>query len=392
MDLSNSIISFIDGLGVVQGLLFGFLLILLHSKTNKPTLYLGCFIILFALEPIPNILHDLNILKENPRLELLPVGFHFLAFPLLLTYIEKTSILDKKKIHYWTLYPGYLEVFITMIVFLLPTERKLLIKNSYISDIYFFSGLFYSIYIIYLILKHIKNHVVEVENQYAYIHENTLSWTKKFAFACILFNVLIFINFFIDSHVWYTWISIFNVILLYWVSFKGITQENIVALTWKEKSKEQENLLSKNTLKNSNDKSSTEQSSLNLSPKNNSELMTSEAAKIIFQTIENYIKNSECFLNDKLTIVDIAEGIDIHPKRISFAINSIASLNFNSFVNSYRIEFAKKLLINKEKQNLSIEGIGLESGFHSKATFYNAFKKSENMTPAQYKTKTNIIK
>ncbi|MEX0316203.1 MAG: hypothetical protein AB3N18_18630, partial [Allomuricauda sp.] len=82
MEFSYNIISIIDILGVIQGLLFGVMLLFMHSKKNKPTLFLGLFILLFSLEPIPNLLEDMGVLLQYPILELPPIHFHFLAYPL----------------------------------------------------------------------------------------------------------------------------------------------------------------------------------------------------------------------------------------------------------------------------------------------------------------------
>jgi AraC-like DNA-binding protein len=381
MSLSDNFVSLIDALGVVQGLLFGIMLILLHSKKNKPTLFLGLFIILFALEPIPNILNDLQILSNHPQLELFPVGFHFLAYPFLYIYVQKISILNNQRLSYWTIFPGLFEFVAATVVFFLPYEVKLQIKGSSFAVLYFFSGLCYSLYIAYLILKQIYKHTQEVENQYTSMHSKTLSWSKWFVYTSIVFHILILLNFFINSHSWYVFITLINVILIYWVSFKGVTQENITALLWKNETKKEESL-SHNNIKNLEATSSP----LNLSPQLTTSLMSPEEAQETYLAIENYIKNSKCYTNEKLTIVDIAEATNIHPKRISYAINSIKSINFNNFINSFRVELAKKLLKSEQARNLSIEGIGIEAGFHSKTTFYSAFKKFEEMTPAQYKS------
>ena len=380
MDLSNSIISFIDALGVVQGLLFGLILILYYSKKNKSILYLGLFIILFSLEPIPNVLHDLGILRKYPQLELLPVGFHFLAYPFLLIYVQKISILKNEKTSNWTLIPGVIEFLIAIIVFVLPVQIKLKIKESPATLLYFISGLCYSLYIAYLILKQIHSHINEVENQYTYIQSKTLNWSKWFTYVNVLFHLLIFLNIFFKNHIWYAWISVLNVILIYWVSFKGVTQENIIALVWNERNKLYPE-----------DKKLDEV--INVSLKINDRVdkivqsfMSSEEANDTCLTVESYIKNSKCYTNNKLTIIDIAEATSIHPKRISYSINTVKSLNFNNYINSFRVGLAKKLLKSEGTKNLSIEGIGFEAGFHTKATFYSAFKKNVNMTPAQYKS------
>ncbi|WP_299713694.1 AraC family transcriptional regulator [uncultured Tenacibaculum sp.] len=382
MDLSNSIISFIDALGVVQGVLLAILLMIIHIQKNKSLLFLGIFIFLFSLEPIPNILHDLGILNTNPNLELLPVGFHFLAYPFLLIYVEKISIFNNKSLSYWTLIPGVFEFIAATFVFLLSYAKKLEIKDSSFAIIYFFLGLCYSVYIMIIILKRITFHTKEVENQYTFLDKKTLNWCKWFVYTNIIFLGLNFFNFFIDSHVWYAWISVLNVILIYWVSFKGIQQEKIIALIWidNDTSKEKKIIDAKQEIELE------ETSELDLSTSQHiQDFMTKDEAENTFEILDDYVKNSECYKNDTLTIIDIAEAIQIHPKRISYAVNTIKSLNFNNYINSYRVALAKQILKSSKASTLSIEGIGVESGFRSKTTFYNAFKKNVNMTPAQYK-------
>ena len=59
--------------------------------------------------------------------------------------------------------------------------------------------------------------------------------------------------------------------------------------------------------------------------------------------------------------------------------------NFVTFINAYRIEYAKNLLNNPEKNNLTIEAIGQGSGFKSKSAFNNAFKKITGINPSDFK-------
>ena len=59
-------------------------------------------------------------------------------------------------------------------------------------------------------------------------------------------------------------------------------------------------------------------------------------------------------------------------------------MNFNDFINHYRIEDVKNKLKNGDHQHTTLLGIALESGFNSKATFNRAFKKSTDMTPKDY--------
>jgi AraC-like DNA-binding protein len=73
------------------------------------------------------------------------------------------------------------------------------------------------------------------------------------------------------------------------------------------------------------------------------------------------------------------------PHQLSYLINIGFNENFFLFVNKYRVERVKELLINKENDHLSILGIAFESGFSSKTAFNTTFKKFTQQTPSEYK-------
>ncbi len=382
MDFSYNIISIIDILGVVQGLLFGIMLLLLHSKKNRPTLFLGLFILLFSLEPIPNILEDMGILLQYPVLELPPIHFHFLAYPLFYIYIQKISVFNSKKPSYWTLIPGFIETVIGLVIFFLPVETKLELKVSSYALVYFVFGLCYSIFIGVLTIRWIMLHQKEVENQFSETVHKNLNWSKLFVYGSIFFQVLLLVNFFEANHTLYFLATIVNVILIYWVSFKGITQENIVSLYLIFPKQEKEYIIMNEV--EVNVESPVLPLELPMGKKEKPQFMDSEEMLEVIVIIRESIKSTQSFLKHNLTIIDIAEETHIHPKRISYALNNQVGMNFNNFINKYRVDKAKELLVDVKANHLSIEGIGIEVGFHTKATFYSAFKKYEGCTPAKY--------
>lgn len=375
MNVHYDFIAFIDSLGVIQGLLLGFMLIILHIKKNKAVIYLGAFIILFSLEPINNILEELRIFEQLPRLNLLPVSFHFLAYPLFYIYIQRISILENEKPSYWTLYPGILETVVGIGLFLMPTAFKLTVKNSNAATIYFIVGLLYTFFMLYLTLKWLNRHRKELENQYSSVVHRQLKWSQYFIYASIAFHLLLLVTYVSDNHTFYLVASIVNIILIYWISYQGFHQQNIAPLYVDEEE----------SLENpSKDKIAT-QEKLEASNKKQHDPVTDEDSQEVVNTIQEYIINSKCFIKDDLTIVDVAEAVNIHPKRISRSINSLLKVNFNNYINSFRVEYAKELFNSDAAKNLSIEGIGIESGFRSKTTFYSAFDKIEGTTPAKYR-------
>lgn len=94
------------------------------------------------------------------------------------------------------------------------------------------------------------------------------------------------------------------------------------------------------------------------------------------------IKTKELYLNPNLTLDDTAKVLQIPKHQLSQYLNETLGLSFNQFVNEYRIKKAKELL--KTKTNYSIEGIGQESGFNSKSTFFTIFKKTTGKTQLEF--------
>jgi YesN/AraC family two-component response regulator len=112
--------------------------------------------------------------------------------------------------------------------------------------------------------------------------------------------------------------------------------------------------------------------------------------KVLFNTIENLINNRKLFTEPKLTVEFLANEIDVNAVKLSNCIKQYSDKNFNDYINEFRIEFAKELLIDKNYTNYTITSIGLESGFNSKSTFYATFKKHTGFTPTEY-LKSTII-
>jgi AraC-like DNA-binding protein len=65
-------------------------------------------------------------------------------------------------------------------------------------------------------------------------------------------------------------------------------------------------------------------------------------------------------------------------------VNHQAGLNFQQFVNLYRVEEAKKKILSTSFGNLTLYGIALHCGFKNKSTFYKVFKEATGFTPKDF--------
>lgn len=95
------------------------------------------------------------------------------------------------------------------------------------------------------------------------------------------------------------------------------------------------------------------------------------------------IKEKRLFKNPDIKLADIAKELNILPHTLSQYLNDNLNKSFSLFINEYRIEEAKSLLISDN--NYTIEAIGYDSGFNSKSTFFTSFKKITGITPSKYR-------
>ena len=94
------------------------------------------------------------------------------------------------------------------------------------------------------------------------------------------------------------------------------------------------------------------------------------------------------YLSPDLKLEELAERMQLSRHQLSRLLNERYPHGFSHFIREYRVAESKRLIA--KHPEWSMEGIGAEAGFSSRSSFFEAFKKLESITPAQYK-KTLIM-
>ena len=97
------------------------------------------------------------------------------------------------------------------------------------------------------------------------------------------------------------------------------------------------------------------------------------------------MKQKEYFLDQNLTLHSFAKEIQISARTISSCINQNLGLNFNEWVNGYRVDRALEIIHSDSKNQLSIKGIGFDAGFKSRSAMYAAFRKKFGHSPGHFR-------
>ncbi|WP_419867930.1 helix-turn-helix domain-containing protein [Chryseobacterium sp. CT-SW4] len=107
-------------------------------------------------------------------------------------------------------------------------------------------------------------------------------------------------------------------------------------------------------------------------------------AASLFERIENVIEQDELFKNPKLNISTLSTILEVNNNYISKAIRYKGYPNFNSYINSHRIAYVKKLIAESDLDRVTLMYIYTEAGFLNQSTFNRTFKQIEEITPSEY--------
>lgn len=99
----------------------------------------------------------------------------------------------------------------------------------------------------------------------------------------------------------------------------------------------------------------------------------------------HHMEEQSPYLDPELTLTRLAKDLNISRSQLSQVINDGIGDNFYDFINKYRVEQVKKLIVDPKMKNFNMLGIALEAGFKSKSTFNLIFKRFTGLTPTEYR-------
>ena len=106
-----------------------------------------------------------------------------------------------------------------------------------------------------------------------------------------------------------------------------------------------------------------------------------------FELINALVEKEMLYLNPRLTINELALKTGISVKNIRASILVATENNFNDYINHFRVQRAKTLIEANYLDKQTTVALGEKSGFNSHQSFFRAFKKVYNTSPALYAQK-----
>lgn len=352
-----NLINFTISFGAIQGLIIGVLLLIKGCKLKQESFYLALILIGFAA-----ILGRVVIIGiyENQSWFFINLNFILLISPAFYFYAKESSRANNNILKFN--YVHYLPFLIINFGYLL---FNISLKNSIDYQTYLiniikvndgFSIIYFSTYL-YLTYKIVSKHkssytkgVYQLLNQLTFIFFTFLViWLIYILIEWIYFHYTMELTFYYPM-------MVILAVILYYLSLQVVIKKQILF--------DFQGITKRKTF-----------------------ILEDADSKILLDQLTLFMKEEKPFLEGDISLITLANSLDVNPKTLSYVINEHMHKNFNHYINDWRIEEVKKRLNDKENSHLKMLTIAFDCGFNSKSTFNLAFKKATGLSPSEYRSK-----
>ena len=104
------------------------------------------------------------------------------------------------------------------------------------------------------------------------------------------------------------------------------------------------------------------------------------------QRLTASMEQAHAYRDGELKLEQLAQSLAMTLHELSQLINESHGVNFQEYLNRYRVEDLKRSLRDPANSGTSILDLALAAGFNSKSALNRAFKRQTGMTPSEYRT------
>ncbi len=97
------------------------------------------------------------------------------------------------------------------------------------------------------------------------------------------------------------------------------------------------------------------------------------------------LNEEKLYTDSALDSSKLCDVLETNNKYLSTVVNEEFDCSITSLINSYRIEEAKRMLVNSEYNHLNFLGIAMSVGFNNKNSFTRTFKRHTGTTPSSFR-------
>lgn len=392
--------------GAVQAAFLALVLLRTRSGNRIANRFLAWLLIIFSLGLADGFMSASYCYLRHPYLIGLESPLIFVYGPLIYFYVKSLTNVQRQpgRRRIWAHFIPAILVYLYLVPFFLSDPelktRTWFVDNSHLKNFTPFIDPILIVAIIqiagYLILslRLLRYHSRNIKQSFSSLDNINLSWMRTL--VIVLFCLLSLFAFFAVFSQFYGLykeaeyaVNLAIVIMIYVMGYKGIRQPEIFSMSA---------TLSVPDAVTSKDRFTGSSESAPVKPgpdtqkeeaeKYRKSALTEEQAEKIAAQLAQLMENKKPYLEVGLSLPMLSSMLNVSPHHLSQVINEKLGMSFFDFVNSYRVQEAKRALNGPESDRFSILGIAMDAGFNSKSAFYTAFKKHSGMTPSQFKQRS----
>jgi AraC-like DNA-binding protein len=125
-------------------------------------------------------------------------------------------------------------------------------------------------------------------------------------------------------------------------------------------------------------------------PKYERSTLTPERAERYMKKLLQVMETERPYTDGELNLQKLAARLSIPAQHLSQIVNERLKQSFTDFINAYRVEEAKRKLLDPGLSHYSVLAIAEDVGFNSKSSFNAVFKKHAGMTPTEFRNSANL--
>lgn len=383
LSVSENILLFVSGIGITQAVLLAVLLVFYPKSDRSVNIFLALFI---AAVTVPMLMAVVPYLFSWQVIIFLE-PFTLLGGPLLLLYVRSF-----KEVITWKKALPHLAMFLLFIplAFIVYSEVGSKYPPSDVVPPAATKSLWSIIPVTIRLLQRVVYYFLarrslilyrrSIRHLFSETSRISLDWVKWLVngYLFIVFTTIIMYSLILKYPEYFNWWVLSNGLIvsvyIYMATIKGLTQPTIWQIRPEvPKEKLEEEMQAAVQI---------EKIKVKPSP---SDSRVEEISNRIYTAMEK----DKIYQEPELTLQHLADRLALPAYQVSQAINEGLKRNFYDLVNGFRVEEAKRLLMDPRNKNYTILSVGFEAGFNSKTTFNTVFKKFTGLTPTDFRDKCN---
>ncbi len=361
-------------IGIVQAF-FIEIILLNKKKKSLPDKILAIWICCIGLHLLLYYLNYIEYYHQYPHILGIAAPLPFVHGPLLLIYV--TSLISKEQKFNSLLLLHFipaLSYYIFMIPdFLLPADEKIRFAFEVLPTdppLYwvvfaFLINISGSVYVIWSLFLLRKNYLT-IKDNFSYTEKINLIWLRNVILGMAIIWIAVLIANTMEetsgSNLIFSAVTLF----IFLIGYFGTRQGYIFSDQF-------------NTPKQIDVKVKYEKSTL-----------SETQSQSLLDRLLRFMDEEKPYLESKITLPQLAGRFETNPNYLSQVINEKLDANFYDFINKYRVTEFKERLKKKDAGNFTLFGHASDSGFSSKSSFNEVFKKVTGLTPSQYQATQRV--